>query len=238
MFARKQAFCTMKLIVTCEHGGNDIPKPFKKYFKDAASVLNSHRGYDLGALDIFKSLEPLADYALYSDTSRLLIELNRSLHHPKLFSEFTKGIPKQEKESIIQSHYLVYRNQVENTIKNWIDNGEAVLHLSMHSFTPILNKVERHCDVGLLYDSKKQSEKTFATNFKEELKAQNPNLNVRFNYPYLGKADGFTTYLRKQFPSNYLGIEVEVNQKYAQHNQMHFEIKEVIILALKNTLTT
>ncbi|WJJ96012.1 N-formylglutamate amidohydrolase [Algibacter luteus] len=228
----------MKLIVTCEHGGNDIPKPFKKYFKDSVSVLNSHRGYDLGALDIFKSLGPLADYALYSETSRLLIELNRSLHHPKLFSEFTKDIPKQEKVSIIQSHYLVYRNQVENTIKNWIDNGEAVMHLSMHSFTPILNKVERQCDVGLLYDSKKQSEKIFATNFKVELKAQNPNLNIRFNYPYLGKADGFTTYLRKQFPLNYLGIEVEVNQKYAQHNQMHFEIKEVIILALKNTLTT
>jgi hypothetical protein len=36
---------------------------------------------------------------------------------------------------------------------------------------------------------------------------------VRRNYPYRGTADGFTTYLRRQFSARkYLGIELEVNQ--------------------------
>jgi hypothetical protein len=37
------------------------------------------------------------------------------------------------------------------------------------------------------------------------------------NYPYQGKADGFTTTLRRKWPADsYVGIEIEVNQKWAQ----------------------
>lgn len=223
----------MKLILTCEHGGNDIPKRYQTYFKGSQLVLNSHRGFDLGALDLFKTLEPLADYTLHSEISRLLIELNRSLHHPKLFSEFTKTLPEADKTALIQSHYLVYRNQVETTIRQWIESGEPVLHISVHSFTPVLNNTERHADIGLLYDSKNAAEKTFCKKFKNALKTAHPNLNVRFNYPYLGKADGFPTYLRKQFPSNYIGIEIEVNQKYVENNQLQSELKTSIFSALK-----
>ncbi|SFZ92999.1 Predicted N-formylglutamate amidohydrolase [Flaviramulus basaltis] len=227
----------MKLIVTCEHGGNTIPKAFEKYFKGSELVLNSHRGYDLGTLDVFNALKPLANESLYSETSRLLIELNRSLHHKSLFSEFTKNISKKEKQHLINSHYLVYRKKVENTIQNWIEKGESVLHISVHSFTPILNNVERNCDIGLLYDSKKNTEKTFCSDFKKELKNLKPGLNVRYNYPYLGKADGFTTYLRKQFESNYIGVEIEINQKYSTKNNMSSELKVFLFSALKTLLT-
>ena len=226
----------MKLIITCEHGGNTIPKNFEAYFKGAELVLNSHRGYDLGALDVFKTLEPLANESLYSETSRLLIELNRSLHHPNLFSEFTKHISKAEKQDLINSYYLVYRKKVENTIENWIKNDETVLHISVHSFTPILNNIERNGDIGLLFDSRKPTEKAFCIAFKNQLKLLKPDLNVRYNYPYLGKADGFTTYLRKQFELNYIGIEIEINQKYAKANVMSPELKDVLFSALKTLL--
>lgn len=224
----------MKLLITCEHGGNTIPSSFQKFFKNKEAILNSHRGYDLGALDLYNHLEPLADYSLFSETSRLLIELNRSLHHKRLFSEFSKNIPKIEKQDLIKSYYLAYREQVGRTIRNWIEKDETVLHISIHSFTPILNNLERHCDIGLLYDSKKHTEKAFCANFKKEIKTTKPELKVRYNYPYLGSADGFTTYLRKQFPSNYLGIEIEVNQKYAKNNRMKPNVKGIILLVLKN----
>ena len=42
-----------------------------------------------------------------------------------------------------------------------------------------------------------------------------PALKVRRNYPYTGKSDGFTAYLRRRFPpAAYLGIELEINQKH------------------------
>ena len=110
--------------------------------------------------------------------------------------------------------------------------------ISVHSFTPILNAVERNCYIGLLYDSLKANEKAFSQQFKKELLQQNKALKVRYNYPYLGKADGFTTYLRKQFPNNYIGIEIEVNQKFFSNNNIDAAISNVIFNALqvvKNT---
>jgi hypothetical protein len=36
---------------------------------------------------------------------------------------------------------------------------------------------------------------------------------VRRNYPYAGKGDGLTSFLRRRFPPGaYIGIELEINQ--------------------------
>lgn len=222
----------MKLIVTCEHGGNKIPKAYQSLFKDC-DALQSHRGYDLGALDVFTHLKPLADASTYSETSRLLIEINRSLHHKNLFSEYTNTLSKTEKDALIADYYLKYRNHVEATIKNFIKENNSVLHVSVHSFTPNLNGDERHCDIGLLYDSRNIEEKEICKQLKIQILQLDTTLNVRFNYPYLGKADGFTTYLRKQFPIRYIGIELEINQIYTANNEMDVNIKSNLFSALR-----
>lgn len=232
MPARKRPFCIMKLIVTCEHGGNKIPNAYQSLFKDC-DALESHRGYDLGALDVFNHLKPLADASKYCETSRLLIELNRSLHHKKLFSEYSKALSKTYKDALISNYYLKYRNDVEATIKNIIKDKHSVLHLSLHSFSPNLNGDKRNCDIGLLFDSRNTEEKEICKQLKSQLQILDTALNVRFNYPYLGKADGFTTHLRKQFLKNYVGIELEINQKYAKNNEMDASIKNNLFLAIQ-----
>ncbi|CDF78321.1 N-formylglutamate amidohydrolase [Formosa agariphila KMM 3901] len=227
----------MKLLLTCEHGGAYIPNRFESYFINEKTTLQTHRGFDIGALDVFKYLKPLASFSNFSETSRLLIELNRSLHHKDLFSEYTKTASNETKQRLISGYYLIYRNAVEGYIKKQIDKGETVLHLSVHSFTPILNGIERQTDIGLLYDSAKSEEKAICKQFSTELLRLNPKLKVRYNYPYLGTADGFTTYLRKHFPDNYLGIEIEINQKFASKNAMPPVLKHQIYDALKACLT-
>jgi len=226
----------VKLILTCEHAGNDIPQPYNKYFYNE-KVLNTHRAYDLGALDVFQSLKPLADNSFYSTVSRLFIELNRSLHHRQLFSEFMKDVSKSQKEDIISTYYLPYRTAAEKEIRGYIKADQTVLHLSIHSFTPELNGVARKADIGLLYDSTNQAERKFCKALKAELMVLNPDLIVRFNYPYLGKADGFTSYLRKQFTAQYLGIEIEVNQKFAVNSIMNPKISQLHYTAITNIKT-
>ncbi|EMR04460.1 N-formylglutamate amidohydrolase [Cesiribacter andamanensis] len=90
-------------VISCEHGGNEIPPAYAPLFRDAADVLASHRGWDPGTLPLFEQLKPLADFAKSSTTSRLLIELNRSLHHPHLFSAYTHPLPSPEKAHIIRT---------------------------------------------------------------------------------------------------------------------------------------
>ena len=217
----------MKLVITCEHGGNTIPEEYKSLFPDK-TVLETHRGYDLGALDVFNYLQPLADYSNYSTTSRLLIELNRSLLHKNLYSEFSKKLPINTKKQIIKKYYTIYRSAVSDYIEASIKNKNDVIHLSIHSFTPQLNQEIRNCDIGLLFDSRKANEKEIAVVLKKGILAQNPNYRIRFNYPYLGKADGFTTTLRKQFPEHYSGIEIEINQSFSNNNTMPETIKTIL----------
>jgi len=224
----------MKLVLTCEHGGNLIPENYQHYFKTHLDVLTTHRGYDLGALNLFKGLRPLAYFSKFSTTSRLLIELNRSLHHPSLFSEFSKTLSKAEKKTLIENYYLVYRGDVKSTINKLINSNEKVVHIAVHSFTPILNAVERHCDIGLLFDSKIKEEKAFCKQLKNQIKKEIPDFNVRYNYPYLGTADGFTSYLRKQFPKNFIGIELEINQKFSLKNHMDSEVKQMLYKTLEH----
>jgi predicted N-formylglutamate amidohydrolase len=226
----------MKLILSCEHGGNEVPVKYQYLFKNKQAVLNSHKGYDLGALDVFNALKPLSNTSFFSVESRLLIELNRSLHHKNLFSKFSKELPLKEKESLIKS-YQTYRNAIETAIKTVVDRNERVLHIAVHSFTPILNEVKRNCDIGLLYDSRKEQEKEFSRRLKREILSVNAALNVRYNNPYLGKADGFTTHLRKQFPKNYLGIELEINQKFSNKNKMDSFLKALIYNVLNKGIS-
>ncbi|MBZ9728993.1 N-formylglutamate amidohydrolase [Salegentibacter sp. JZCK2] len=227
----------MKLVLTCEHAFNTIPKEYKGLFVDSEEILQSHRGYDPGALDLFKELEVLADFSQIQETGRLLVEVNRSKGHPYLFSEFTKDLSLRHKSKILDKYYFPYRDAVENKISAFIKKGEKVLHFSVHTFTPELKGIVRNTDIGLLYDPVRVGEKEFSKNFKQHLKNQNPDLKYRFNYPYMGKADGFTTYLRKKFPENYWGIELEVNQKFAALNKMDSRIKKSVFLALKDSFS-
>ena len=129
----------MKLVITCEHGGNTIPLEYKPYLIDT-SVLETHKGYDLGALDVFNYLKPIADYSNFSTTSRLLIELNRSTNNKNLFSAYTKTLTTKQKQSLINTYYNDYRQAVTKYIASIINNNLSVVHLSIHSFTPVLNR--------------------------------------------------------------------------------------------------
>lgn len=206
------------LIITCEHGGNRIPRAYAPLFREAGPVLKSHRGYDLGSLELAELFAHELHAPLFaSAVSRLLVELNRSLRHPALFSEFVTGLDRTAKQRLLDEHYRPHREAVEEAIAQRVTKDRSVVHVSVHSFTPVLNGVQRTADVGLLYDPLRARERAFCTAWQRLLRQRRSDLRVRRNYPYLGKSDGFTTYLRKQFPDRaYAGIELEVNQLWPQ----------------------
>jgi len=223
----------MKLVLTCEHAFPEIPEEYKDLFLKDLEVLKTHEAYDPGAFDLFQELESLSDYSKYQEIGRLLVETNRSTHHPKLFSRFSGILASKIKQDILDIYYFPYRDSIEKRIRNYIEQGENVLHISVHSFTPVLNSIERNCDVGLLYHPQRSSEKLVCSKWKKMLLAYDPNISVRYNYPYLGKADGFTTYLRGKFPEGYTGIELEINQKWVLADQMDAQMKKIIFKSLQ-----
>lgn len=206
-------------VLTCEHGGNTIPAAYKAMFSGAKEVLDSHRGWDLGALRVAESMARQLDVQLFfSKTSRLLVELNRSVGHPSLFSEFTAILPVADRQDIINRYWRPYRDQVTSHIDNLVQAGCRVVHLSIHSFTPIWEGQPRKTSIGLLYDPRRSGEKLLCDLWKRELKREFPGFVIHSNQPYKGIADGFTTTLRRRFdlhvrwPGEYNGIEIEINQ--------------------------
>jgi predicted N-formylglutamate amidohydrolase len=205
-----------RLLITCEHGGNRVPARYAMLFRGQRKALDSHRGFDPGAIQLAKRFASSFDAPLISsNVSRLVVELNRSLGHPRLFSEFTSVLDDAAKETLLDRYYYPYRNRVETWIADEVARGDFVLHLSVHSFTPELDGQVRTADVGLLYDPARPAERQYCDDWRTALRQHCPHLRVRRNYPYLGTTDGFTTYLRKRFgPHQYAGIELEVNQRF------------------------
>lgn len=227
----------MKLILTCEHASNSLPASYESLFESHKARLQTHEGFDIGAFEVYKSLQHLADFSSHYPWSRLLIEVNRSLNHPSLFSSISKTLNIAERNRLIIDYYEAYRHQIQKKIEETISEGETVLHLSIHSFTPILNGTIRETEFGILYDPSRTPEKTWAEDFKKELILQFPKIRVRKNYPYLGKADGFTTSLRKIFPNQYLGIELEINQKLFQNKKQIDELKQKLSYCLSEFIS-
>jgi predicted N-formylglutamate amidohydrolase len=204
------------LVITCEHGGNRIPQRYRDLFHGFEPLLQTHRGYDPGALTMAKELSSVFSAPLFVSTvSRLLVDLNRSTGHPRLHFESVKAAAPALRREVMARHYLPYRSRVEAHIAAAVEDGHRVVHISSHSFTPELDGEVRNADIGLLYDPGRPGERHFAAAWHDAMRLQNPALKIRRNYPYTGKSDGFTAYLRRRFPDNvYIGIELEINQKY------------------------
>jgi predicted N-formylglutamate amidohydrolase len=204
------------LVLSCEHGGNAVPVRWARLFRSARgrALLRSHRGWDPGALELARLLARELRAPLIACTvSRLLADANRPVDHPKLFSEFTRELSEPERRAILSSSHQPHWEAVRRAVQRGIAGRGRVLHVSVHSFTPMLGGVARGCDAGLLYDPARRRERELCERWQARLAGGAPGLRVRRNFPYRGVSAALTTTLRGIFPrSDYLGIELEMNQ--------------------------
>lgn len=203
-----------RLLLTCEHGGNRIPREYAPLFRGAKRVLASHRGWDPGALALARSLARHFGLPLHSVTwSRLLVESNRAPANWRIWSSYTRGLPSPERERILERFWWPHRRSVEAAVRKGVTSRCRVVHIAVHSFTPILDGEVRNLDIGLLYDSRRPAEKALCTGWEKILVELDPTLRLRRNYPYRGATDGFPTWLRRRFAGNsYVGVELELSQ--------------------------
>lgn len=125
-----------------------------------------------------------------------------------------------------------YWSRHRNAVRRHVDAappGLTVVHLAVHSFTPVWKGRRRPTDIGLLYDSRRRMEADLARRWRRELKrlvgregrsdgVARPvtlkNLRIHLNRPYRGWTDGLTSTLRAEYDeTRYLGIELEVSQR-------------------------
>lgn len=209
------AFAGTRFVISCEHGGKRVPPNCRDLFAGHEALLCSHRGHDPGALVLARDFARALQAPLVTATnSRLLIDLNRSPGHPALYSEIMRGAPREMREAMFTGYYLPYRRRVEQHVAEGLARGAQVVHISSHSFTPVLDGRVRNADAGFLYDPARAAERALCLRWIAALQARAPQLKLRRNYPYAGRSDGFCAWLRRQYPSGYVGVELEVNQRH------------------------
>ena len=230
------------LLLTCEHGGARVPARYRALFRSRAAraALQTHRGSDHGALELARALHRSLGAPLYhSSTTRLLVDLNRSLGHPALFSEFSRRLEPDERADLLARHYFPHRDAVESWIDQEVRHRHQVLHIGVHSFAPRVLGEVRHADLGLLYDPRRAPEMELCRAWKASLCALDPTVRVRRNYPFLGKANGFVTHLRALFgPHQYIGVELELNQAVLALPGAHRRFTRLIAESLTAALGT
>lgn len=225
------------LLFSCEHASAAVPRAYERWFRSARArrALASHRGSDLGALALARALARGFGRPLIAGrATRLLVDLNRSVRSPGLFSEFVSALSPVERAAVVATFHAPHRERVAAAVS--AERG-LVVHVAVHSFTPRLAGQVRNADIGLLYDPTRAPERELCARWRSELRAIAPELRVRRNYPYRGVADGLPTSLRRRFPTGrYAGVELEINQALATSASERARLGRVLTSSLRRAL--
>lgn len=200
------------LLLTCEHAGNRVPREYRALFRGREALLESHRGWDPGALTFAQSLARALDAELIAaTTTRLLVDLNRSPNNRAVFSEVTRGLARDRRDALLARFHHPHWDRVRAAI---CARSAGALHLAVHTFAPVWRGAARDFEIGILYDPGRRRERALAAAWQRRLRADLPRGGVRRNAPYRGDADGLATALRREFPAErYVAFELELNQR-------------------------
>ncbi|MCC6158552.1 MAG: N-formylglutamate amidohydrolase [Deltaproteobacteria bacterium] len=203
-----------RVVITCEHAGRTIPAFVRREVRIPRDTLMSHRGWDAGALDLARRFRDDLHAPLHAfSITRLVVDANRSPESPEVFSEYSRALDDAARTELLDRHHARFRDKVLRLITRLQNRGIGVIHLSVHSFTPIWKGRARPTDIGILFDPKSRDEAMFARSWMRRLRGAG-DWAVHANKPYRGTDDGHTTTLRDVNVNGYVGLEIEINRKF------------------------
>jgi len=151
---------TLPLILVCDHASCAFPRGMNQ-LGVADWVLERHVAWDIGSDEVTRVLSECLDApAVLAGYSRLIIDLNRKLDDISAFIPVSDGIAipgnlgidDSEKELRIQSFFNPYHDAITAMIQGYLDQGIVPALISIHSCTPVFDRIVRPWHVGVLWD--------------------------------------------------------------------------------------
>jgi len=227
-----------QVLVTCEHASSRLPAGFEL---DAA-LLELHIAWDPGALPVARYTARHFGVGLWEGRySRLVADLNRTVGNRVLMRQisdghpipFNRGLAATDRAARIDKYYRPYRDGVIKAADALIAEHGRCVHICVHTFTPVLAGNERGNDIGLLHDPHWGIERAVCGELRDHLDHATDYVTW-FNRPYSGTADGILPAMRRRYePAQFVGIELEINQKYADDPRQLRQIARAIAEGLE-----
>lgn len=148
------------MLVVCDHAGRAIPPEYGS-LGVAEEKLGGHIAWDIGAGALTRRLaDQLGACAVVARYSRLVVDLNRGLDHPTLMVARSDGIEVPGNRDLdptaierrLDLYYRPYHQAVAERLARLKARYGAPALIGIHSFTPVMNGVERPWQVGLLWN--------------------------------------------------------------------------------------
>jgi predicted N-formylglutamate amidohydrolase len=176
-------------LLVCDHASRAIPHRMKQ-LGVADWVLERHVACDIGARALTLALSERFDApAVLAGYSRLVVDLNRQLHDASAFIKVSDGIAipgniemgERERAERIESFFDPYHGAVSAELARFTARGRVPALLSIHTCTPVYNRVVRRWHVGVMWDKDPRIARPLLDNL-----AGVPEVCVGDNEPYSG----------------------------------------------------
>ncbi|MCZ6590544.1 MAG: N-formylglutamate amidohydrolase [Alphaproteobacteria bacterium] len=231
-----------RLLLVCDHGSNRVPDSLEMLGLSDAELAR-HIGWDIGAADVtYRLSDRLGAPAVLASYSRLVIDCNRALDHPGLIlaeSDHTLvpgnvGLSETQRQSRVDEFFEPYHAAIADQIERMrvlCGPGEAPVAVSIHSFTPVFDGIERPWHVGVLWNIDPRLAEPLIARLRED-----NDLIVGDNEPYSAR-EGFGHTLETQGDGNGLANAlIEIRQDLIDTHPGAAEWAERLAVVLEETL--
>jgi predicted N-formylglutamate amidohydrolase len=203
------------LVLVADHAGRELPGEYGHLGLPAAEF-ERHIAYDIGVAGVTERLAAaLGVPAVMARFSRLLIDPNRGEDDPTLIRQLYDGtvIPGNypmaapEREERLDRFYRPYHDAVAALVASVAEEtGKAPFILSVHSFTPSMQGIERPWHAGVLWDSDDRAVRPLLS-----MLSAGTTLVIGDNEPYDGALRGDTMF-RHAIVNGYAHALLEIRQ--------------------------
>ena len=202
-------------LLVCDHASRRVPLTLDNLGLDDA-LIQRHIAWDIGGAEVARGLARHFDAPLCATGySRLVIDCNRALDDPSSIPEISDGIAVPgnralapgEVERRREALFRPYHRAVAAALARFRERGQVPGLVSIHSFTPVFDGVERPWHVGILWDQ----DPRIAVPLIEALGRQ-AGLVVGDNQPYSAREPrGYTVTAHAQ-SQGYRHVAIEIRQ--------------------------
>lgn len=203
------------LLLIADHAGNRVPRRLGDLGL-AAADRRRHIAWDLGVAGLARALARQLDACCIAQRySRLVIDCNRHPGHAEAIVESSDGtripgnagLADAQRLARLEAIHRPYHRRIETELQRRLARGQRTCLVLLHSFTPVLDGVQRPWEVGVLYNQDYRMAASLLRSLRREA-----GLVVGDNQPYSGQ-DGSDFALRHHGEARGLPVvELEIRQ--------------------------